>query len=198
MRYRLNTQFPYWDPVKGYLLEATAEYGNSLIGSSFNYVRVTGEAAKIIPMPEGLGYLSRTRLAVRAYGGYGSPSDQPLFRLGGGRRLRALDLNQYLGSSVLLGTAEWRFPIWREMDTDVLDHVLGAKNLSGAFFYDVGSTYFNSDWSPVIHGVGGGLRLDVAMFSFLERATIRFDLAQPIGLGKGRGPVLWFGLNQAF
>ncbi len=198
VRFRLNTQFPYWDPVQGHLLEASAEYGNSLLGSAFNYVRVTGQAAKIFPIPPGHGYWSRTRFALRAYGGYGSPSDQPLFRLGGGMRLRALDLSQYLGSSVLLATAEWRFPIWREMETDVLDHVLGAKNLSGAIFYDVGATYFRDGWSPVVSGIGGGLRLDVALFSFLERATVRFDLAQPVGLGRGRGPVLWFGLNQAF
>ena len=50
----------------------------------------------------------------------------------------------------------------------------------------------------VVHGVGAGLRLDVALFAFLERATLRLDLAQPVGLGTGPGPVLWFGLNQVF
>lgn len=47
-------------------------------------------------------------------------------------------------------------------------------------------------------GVGVGLRLDFSLFAFLERAALRVDLAQPVGLGTGRGPVLWFGLNQVF
>ena len=88
-RYRLSTLFPYWDPVKGFEVEASAEYGSTLIGSAFNYTRMTGEYGFVRPLPEGLGYLSRTRLALRAYGGFGSPDNQPLFRLGGGRRLRA-------------------------------------------------------------------------------------------------------------
>ena len=45
---------------------------------------------------------------------------------------------------------------------------------------------------------GVGLRLDTSLFAFLERATLRLDLAQPIGLGPDRGPTLWFGLNQVF
>jgi Peptidase family M1 domain len=197
-RYHLSTLFPYWDPVGGQLVDVTAEYGNSLIGSSFNYVRTTAEFGIVRPLPEGWGYLSRTRFAFRAYGGLGFPDDEPLFRLGGGRRLRALDLSQFLGSSVWLLTLEWRFPIWREINQDVFDHVLGFRNLFSALFYDVGQSFFHGEFGPVVHGVGVGFRLDMALFSFLERANLRLDLAQPIGIGTGRGPVLWFGLDQVF
>ena len=196
-RYRLSTLFPYWDPVKGFLIEATAEYGNTLVGSAFNYVRTTGEFGFVRPLPEGLGYLSTTRLAVRVYGGFGAPDSQPLFRLGGGRRLRALDLSQDLGSSVWLGTFEWRMPIWRELDRDYFDHVVGCRNLFGALFYDVGQSYLRGHFNPVVHGVGVGLRLDVALFAFLERANLRLDIAQQVGTSRF-GPVLWLGLNQVF
>src|SRR5262249_52338983 len=111
-RYRLNTQFPYWDPVGGKLIEATAEYGDKAFGSSLDYVRMTGEYGFVRPLPDDLGYLSSTRFAFRAYGGLGFPDTAPYFRLGGGRRLRALDLSQNTGSSVWLITLEWRFPIW--------------------------------------------------------------------------------------
>ncbi len=122
-----------------------------------------------------------------------------LFRLGGGRRLRALDLSQQLGSSVWLSTLEWRYPLWREVDRDLLDHVVGIRNILGAIFYDVGESYLRGRGGPVVHGVGVGLRIDTALFAFLERATIRIDLAQPLGLGsKVGGPILWFGLNQVF
>jgi hypothetical protein len=195
-RYRLSTLFPYWDPVRGRLLEFTTEYGNSLLGSDLNYTRMTGEFGVVRALPEGLGYASRTRLAFRVYGGLGFPDTAPYFRLGGGRRLRALDLSEHLGSSVWLATLEWRFPIRTGIDRDALDHVVSARNLFGSVFYDVGQSYLSGRFGPVVHGVGVGLRLDVALFAFLERATLRIDLAQPIGTGDG--PVVWFGLNQVF
>jgi hypothetical protein len=198
VRYRLSTLFPYWDPVEGFEVEATAEYGSTSFGSSLNYVRTTGEFGVVRPLPTFSGEPSKSRLAFRVYGGFGAPDSQPLFRLGGGRRLRALDLTQQLGSSVWLGTFEWRYPLWREVDGDLLDHILGIRNLIGALFYDVGQSYLHGDWHPVVHGVGVGLRIDTALFAFLERATIRIDLAQPVGLGPKYGPVLWFGLNQVF
>lgn len=106
LRYRLNTPFPYWDPVKGRLVEVTAEYGDKAYGSAFNYTRITGDYGVVRPLPDVFGHRSKSRLAVRAFGGFGYPDKFPLFRLGGGRRLRALDLSQNLGSSVWLMTFE--------------------------------------------------------------------------------------------
>ena len=65
----------------------------------------------------------------------------------------------------------------------MLDHVVGFRNLLGAVFYDVGQSYLAGHWSPVVHGVGVGLRIDMALFAFLERASLRVDLAQPVGIG---------------
>ncbi len=88
----------------------------------------------------------------------------------------------------------------------MVDHVFFFKNLYGVAFADVGQSYLGRTWGPVVFGPGVGLRLDVSLFSFLERATLRMDLAQPVYLdgqrpadhpGQG-GPVLWFGLNQVF
>ena len=82
------------------------------------------------------------------------------------------------------------------MNQDDPSHLLHGQNLFGSLFYDVGQSYLRGNFSPVVHSVGFGLRLDVSLFSFLERAALRMDIAQPIGIG--RGPVLWFGLNQVF
>jgi hypothetical protein len=197
-RYRLSTLFPYWDPVRGQLIDVSAEYGNSLIGSSFDYARVTAEYGIVRQLPEGLGWLSHSKLAWRVYGGYGTPDSEPLFRLGGGRRLRALDLSADLGHAVWLNTVEWRFPIWRSIDRDLAYRVLSLRNLLGTVFYDGGQSYLNGRSYPYAQGLGLGLRLDVALFSFLERAHLRLDIAQPIGRGRSGGPTLWFGLNQSF
>lgn len=195
-RYRMSTLFPYWDPVEGRLIELTAEHGDEAFGSSLDYARFTAEWGIVRPWPEGWGWLSRSRIALRAYGGLGVPDTSPYFRLGGGRRLRALDLADETGSSVWLATVEWRFPIWSEIDRDALDHVVGFRNLQGVAFYDVGETYLSGRWRPVVHGVGIGLRLDVSLFAFLERASFRLDVAQPIG-GEW-GPTVWVGMNQVF
>jgi hypothetical protein len=205
-RFFRNTQFPYWDPVQGNLIEFAAERGEPAYGSPFEYTRLVGQYGFVRTLPESYGPISRVRFAFRAYGGFGWGDDHFLFRLGGGRRLRALNLQQEWGSSVWLVTSELRFPIWRRMETDMLDHIVQMKNLYGAAFVDVGQSYFNGAWNPLVFGPGIGLRLDVALFSFLERATLRLDLAQPIYGPGGRpayrpqdgGPVLWFGLNQAF
>jgi hypothetical protein len=198
IRYRLSTLFPYWDPVGGKEIDVTAEYGNTAFGSSVSYYRMTAEYGIVRSLPDGWGRLSKSRIALRAYGGFGGPDTAQLFRLGGGRRLRAIDLSQETGNAVWLGTIEWRYPLWRNVDMDMLDHVVSFRNLLGALFYDVGQSFYLGRPNPVVHGVGVGLRIDTALFAFLERATIRIDLAQPIGLGPKYGPVLWFGLNQVF
>ncbi len=198
IRYRLSTLFPYWDPVQGKLTEFTFERGDKAFGSYADYFRMTGEYGIVRPLPDAWGRLSKSRLAFRLYGGYSYPDNLPLFRLGGGTRLRALDLNQQLGSSVWLSTLEWRYPLWANIDRDAVDHILGFRNLIGALFYDVGESYLSGKWGPVVHGVGVGFRIDVALFAFLERATMRVDVAQPVGIGTRRGPVIWFGLNQVF
>jgi len=197
-RYRQNTQFPYWDPVQGQIFEIAAEYGNALLGSKLDYARVVGQYGLARKVPESWGILPNSRFAFRAYGGWSWPDSASLFRLGGGQRLRALDLTSQEGSSVWLMTAEWRFPIWREINHDVLDHTLTLRHLYGAAFYDVGQSFLKDHWGPVVHGPGFGLRWDVLLFSFLERATLRCDIAQPIGLRGRHGPVIWFGINQVF
>ena len=167
-RYRQNTQFPYWDPVQGEIFEIAAEYGNALLGSKLDYARVVGQYGLVRKVPESWGILPNSRFALRAYGGWSWPDSASLFRLGGGQRLRALDLTSQEGSSVWLMTAEWRFPIWREINQDVLDHTLSFRHLYGEAFYDVGQSYLRGHWGPVVHGPGFGFRWDVLLFSFLE------------------------------
>jgi hypothetical protein len=64
-------------------------------------------------------------------------------------------------------------------------------------FYDVGDMYVaGHSLGPVAHAVGVGFRFQVDFFSFLERATIRFDVGKAIGLNTA--PQFWFGVTQPF
>ena len=48
----------------------------------------------------------------------------------------------------------------------------------------------------VAHALGAGVRLDVAVFSFIERATLRLDAAKT--LNDNTPFQFWFGLQHAF
>ena len=82
-RFRFSTLFPVWNPVGGHLIEATAEYGNRAYGSTYDYVRLSIDLGIVRQLPPGFGYFSKTRIALRAFGGLGFPDNVPYFRLGG-------------------------------------------------------------------------------------------------------------------
>ena len=92
---------------------------------------------------------------------------------------------------------EWRFPILSRITWDCCDHCLGLRNIYGAAFYDVGDTYVRGhSEGPVAHAVGAGLRFDVAWLSFVERTTIRLDVAKSLN---DNAPVqFWAGFGLPF
>ena len=80
---------------------------------------------------------------------------------------------------------------------DALDHIVGLRNVYGAVFYDVGDAYTrNRSVGPVAHGVGAGLRLDVAWFSFVERTILRVDVAKAVNADSA--VQVWFGVMHPF
>jgi hypothetical protein len=64
-------------------------------------------------------------------------------------------------------------------------------------FYDIGDAYLDyHSIGPVAHAFGIGLRFQVDFFSFLERATIRIDVAKTVG--QKIPAQFWFGVQQPF
>ncbi|HKB39689.1 MAG TPA: hypothetical protein VKD72_24850, partial [Gemmataceae bacterium] len=107
------------------------------------------------------------------------------------------DVFERQGSCMWVASVEVRLPVKREVDLDVADRIMRLKNVYVAPFLDVGDMYLDRhSLGPVAYAVGVGIRLDVAFFSFLERATIRFDIAQAID--SNLGPQFWFGVQQPF
>jgi hypothetical protein len=188
---------PYWDPVAGYRVDLNYEMGFPVLGGDESYQRLQGEVSFVQALPEGLGYLSDTRLAFRAYGGIGVPDNGEHFQLGGPRRVRGLERAARQGNALWIGSAEWRFPLWRDADIDACDHVMRLRHLYGAAFYDVGEIYLDGDSvEGVAHSVGVGLRLDVAWFSFVERTTFRLDVAKVVN--SDDNVEFWFGMQYPF
>src|SRR5262249_10184042 len=107
------------------------------------------------------------------------------------------DLAQRQGSTVWVGSVEWRLPVCQRGECDAIDHVIGLRNAYVALFYDVGEAYVNGKpIDSVAHAIGAGLRLDVAWFSCVERTTLRLDVAQSINTNTGIQ--VWVGINHPF
>jgi hemolysin activation/secretion protein len=144
-----------------------------------------------------LEWCSDTIFAVRAYGATAMPSRGEFFTLGSDTLFRGFDMAQRQGSSVWVGSVEMRVPVAQRLSVDAVDHVVGLRNVYVAGFYDVGNAYIRGhEVAPIAHALGGGLRLDVSWFSFVERTTLRLDVAK--ALNTSTGLQVWLGINQPF
>jgi hypothetical protein len=197
LRWYRNYQTPYWDPEGGYKIDVNLEHGLPIVGDYSWYERAQGEFVFIKSMPDGLSYFSDTKWAFRAYGGIGFPDNGYHFQLGGANLLRGLPRDAREGDTVWVGSVEWRLPIWKEADADFCYRIGKLENLYGVVFYDVGEIYLNHHTvGGVAHSVGAGLRFDIGWLSFIERTTLRIDVAKCIDAPQG--VQVWFGLQHAF
>jgi len=214
LHYHLDLLTPYWDPEGGARIDATYSVGLADLDANRALQQLTGQASVVKFTPdltsyvnEGTGvgrvlapplrWLADTKWAFRAYGAVGLPNRAEYFPLGGSELLRGFDLAQRQGSITWVASAEWRVPLARHLVWDALDHSIGVRNVYAAAFYDLGDAYLkNQSLGPVAHSVGMGLRLDVAWFSFIERTTLRFDVAKTVNADT---PVqFWFGIKHPF
>jgi hypothetical protein len=194
---RLNLYTPYWDPECGVWADVMGAGGQAEFTGWKPMAQARGEIAAVHELPDWFGGY-RPRLAVRALGQYATPRDGQFFALGGGTVFRGFDLAERQGSLMWVGNVEVRWPLARQVTWDCLDHCVGARNVWLATFYDVGAVYANGRvvGGDVAHAVGAGLRVDVAVFSFIERATLRFDVGKSL---TGSAPLqFWFGVQHAF
>jgi hypothetical protein len=182
LHYRLDYLTPYWDPEGGFRVDVTAANGVAAFGQNEDFNRISGQVSVVKGLPDGLGWLSDTRVAARAYGAAGWPNNGLYFTLGGAGLFRGFDMAERQGSAVWLGSVEWRVPLLKHLTWDCCDHAAGLRGISAVAFYDVGNAYVNGHAAcgDVAHGVGAGVYFDVAWFSFVERTTIRFDVAKSI------------------
>jgi len=214
LHYHKNYLTPYWDPVAGYQVDLSYAGGVVDLNGTRGVQQLWGQASYVQAVPDlrtslpalgecgahvdgFLNWLSDTRVALRFYGASGWPSQGEYFTLGGGNLFRGFDQEQRQGSAVFVGSVEWRVPLCRHVEWDVCDHVAGIRNVYTALFYDAGNAYVSGrQVGPVAHALGVGLRLDLAWFSFVERSTLRLDLAKT--LNSNTGTQVWFGFQHPF
>jgi hypothetical protein len=197
VHYRLDLLTPYWDPDDGFRIDLTYSGGVAELDRSRGTHQVQAEARAARRLPSGLGRLSDTVVAARVYGAAAMPGRGQFFALGGASLFRGFDLAERQGSALWVGNLEWRIPLFNRLRWDAPDNVAGIRGITLATFYDVGDVYVSGkSVGGVAHAVGVGVRLDLAVFSFIERATLRFDVAKTVN--SDRPWQFWFGVQQPF
>jgi Peptidase family M1 domain len=197
LHYSLNLLTPYWDPEGGFRADATVSGGSVYLDKETATSRIDGEFTYVKTPPSCLGWFSHTHLAARVAGAVGWPEHGLYYALGGSTLFRGFDLAERQGNAFWVVNLEWRIPIVRNVEWDVCDHLAGLRAISLAAFYDVGCIYADGQQiGPVAHAIGGGLRYDMAVFSFLERFVLRLDVAKT--LNEASPVQVWFGVQHAF
>ncbi|MFQ3648711.1 MAG: M1 family aminopeptidase [Gemmataceae bacterium] len=210
LHYRINYLTPYWDPEGGFQFDAWYEGGIAAQPSTVMVQKLSGQFSSVHFPPdlrpwfaEGSlaqkisGWLADTRFALRLFGATSMPSRGEFFTLGGADLFRGFDMRERQGSMVYVGSVEWRVPLVQAVKWDCCDHMIGLRSAYLAAFYDVGNAFTSGrSVGSMVHAVGLGLRADVAWFSFVERTTLRLDIAQT--LNSSRGVQAWIGVNHPF
>ncbi len=155
-------------PRLGSYTRATADLFGGAFRGDVEYQRYILEVRKFLPLPLGLTFMVRGRGGLVT--GYGDPNTVPTdtrFELGGvgpyglrgyqDREILPGESELYGGRTVLIGSAELKFPIIEGPDT-IPVHVLG--------FVDAGNTWESAaDTHPtdLYWGAGVGVRVEVPM-----------------------------------
>jgi outer membrane protein assembly factor BamA len=187
---------PYWDPDRGFRLDAGYEHGFQIFGDGDSYDRVNGQVGMVQRLSSAPGWLSETKLAGRLAGGYGWDNNGQHFRFGGPGRFRGVQADGVEGNAFWLSTLEWRFPLSGEIDYQVIDNTAALHSIDGALFYDVGRSYlFDRPQGDIDHAVGGGLYFEIPLLSFVENLTVRTEYGYSL---VNHTSAVWFGLYRAF
>lgn len=196
IEYHADSQMPYWNPDRGFKVDANYEHGFQAFGGGSTYDRVSGQAS-VVQRLSGLdGWLGQTRLAGRIAGGYGWQDNGEHFRFGGPGRFRGRNATETEGNAFWLSSLEWRFPIAGDIDYEVLDNTAALNDIDGALFYDVGRSYlFNEPQGDIDQAIGAGLYFQLPILSFVERLTVRVEYGYSVVNDTG---AFWFGLYRAF
>jgi hypothetical protein len=198
LHFRLNLYTPYWNPERGVWVDLVAAGGAAGLDRTVGTAQLKGELAAARRLPDDWGpYLSRLTLAGRVAAQGAWPGRGEFFTLGGGTLFRGFDLKERQGSFLWAANAEVRVPVFREVRWNTLDNVFGVRGVSLAGFYDAGEVYAaGRSVGGSAHALGTGLRVDLAVFSFMERATVRLDVAKTINAATPFQ--VWFGVQHPF
>ncbi|MFA6217436.1 MAG: M1 family aminopeptidase [Candidatus Omnitrophota bacterium] len=185
---------PYSDPDYGWKLIPQQEFAGHFLGGNESFWRTSLELDTYRLLLPKFSQKLATRLKV----GWGGSGEKGLFDLGGADGLRGYGRETVEGSRMMLGSAEYRFPLCGDMKMYFLDNVFCLNKIQAVGFFDIAKAWYNDFGSANFKkNAGVGLRLHFDIVGFLEKVVLRFDIARPINDSK-ESTHFWVGLSHAF
>ena len=185
---------PSFDPDYGWKFMATQEIAGHFLGGEQFFWRSSAELENYyLLLPR-----YQQKLASRIKVGTGGSADKNLFQLGGWEGLRGYSFKTIDGARMILGSLEYRFPIWDDLKIYFFDNIFCLDKIQGVVFFDAGKAWY-SDFSGknFKKDAGIGLRIHLGTIGILERLVLRIDVARAINEPKEEAHI-WFGINQSF
>jgi len=188
----LNQATPYPAPDQGYRLTAFAENAGHFFGAGESFSRGGTDISYYHPVTR------TSNLAFRFKIGLGYPDDKDLFFLGGVDGLRGYRRKSVRGANGLLGSAEYRFPLVRNIHASFFDNLFRVDEVGGAVFFDAGQAWYgNFEDGRLRKDAGAGLWARVSIVSMFEQVIVRLDVADAVN-DSSEDPRFWLTLNHAF
>jgi hypothetical protein len=190
--YYLCNAGPLPDPKIGYSINLNQEFAGHFLGGEQYFQRQSIELDKYLEV------LPQNKIALRIKTGIGLPKDKYLFYLGSDRQLRGYRYKDIKGSSVLLASAEYRFPLRPDIDWPLAGNTFNLNKIEAVGFFDIGKAWYNRfDETGFKKDVGLGLRLYFNVLVPIEEFVLRIDFARPLD-GEDKDSHIWIGVGHAF
>ena len=173
--YRILT----WDPVAGYRLRLSGEYGPRIFGANSKFVKgeIDGRLYTALFSRPDLILANRLDLGLS----HGDVVGEERFSLGGQDSLRGYGDGRFRSRNKLLYACEFRFPLVGEQEQSLLRNFFTFNRLNGAIFYETGVPWDDSFSSAKTQpDIGLGLRFEVTVLGFFEKTLNRLDFAYPL------------------
>ena len=145
---------------------------DEIFGSDFNINKLTGEMNVYVN-----SFFPRHVLAFKAAGGIsdGDTLTQGVFQLGGSAftmqsdlwyepqfLLRGYEENSFAGDRVVLGSAEYRFPLWYPQHT-IWDGRILVDSIAGTAFFEGGDAWDKDDDMGAKYSAGAELKISLGL-----------------------------------
>ena len=185
---------PSFDPDYGWKFGASQEIAGHFLGGDQSFWRSSAELENYyLFLPR-----YQQKLASRIKAGIGGSADKNLFQLGGYEGLRGYSLKTIDGSRMIMGSLEYRFPLWDDLKLYFLDNIFCLNEIQGVAFFDAGRAWYGDfSQSKFKKDAGVGLRVHLGVAGILEKTVLRLDVARAINEPKEPAHP-WFRINQSF
>jgi hypothetical protein len=182
-----------FEATGGYALEAAISLYSKELGADYNHQVFEFTGRSYWSIFEDHIVMARLRAEI-------AHDNVPfLYDLGGGN-LRGVSRDDYKGAEMWIATAEYRFPLYRDLNADILGVMV--KDIRAFAFVEAGSATTDvlskcKDWDDldVIPTAGGGLRLDLY---FLQHFALPLAIQLGKRLDQGDPPIFYVGGSGSF